>query len=105
LRRANRRATHCSAAQTLNAINEEQESAMNSDTLKGDWKKFKGKVKEQWGKLTDDELERLEGRGDQLAGAIQKRYGIAKEEAERQVKEFEKRCSSCDDSTVERSVP
>jgi uncharacterized protein YjbJ (UPF0337 family) len=47
-------------------------------------------VKEQWGKLTDDELDRIEGHRDQLAGAIQKRYGIAKDEAERQVKEFEK---------------
>lgn len=63
---------------------------MNWDTIKGDWKQVKGKVKEQWGKLTDDELERIEGRRDQLAGAIQKRYGVAKDEAERQVKEFEK---------------
>jgi uncharacterized protein YjbJ (UPF0337 family) len=68
---------------------------MNWDTVKGDWKQFKGKVKEQWGKLTDDELDRIEGRRDQLAGTIQKRYGIAKDEAERQLKEFEKGCDDC----------
>jgi len=68
---------------------------MNWDTVKGDWKQFQGKVKEQWGKLTDDEVERIEGRRDQLAGVIQKRYGIAKDEAERQVKEFEKSCDQC----------
>ena len=43
---------------------------MNWDTVKGDWKQFKGKVKEQWGKLTDDDLNRIEGKRDQLAGAI-----------------------------------
>jgi uncharacterized protein YjbJ (UPF0337 family) len=62
---------------------------MNWDTVKGDWKQFQGKVKEQWGKLTDDDLNRIEGRRDQLAGAIQKRYGIEKDEAERQVAAFE----------------
>ena len=45
---------------------------MNWDTVKGDWKQFKGKVKEQWGKLTDDDLNRIEGKRDQLAGAIEK---------------------------------
>jgi uncharacterized protein YjbJ (UPF0337 family) len=78
--------------------------AMNWDTVKGDWKQFKGKVKEQWGKLTDDELDRVEGRRDQLAGAIQKRYGIAKDEAERQVKEFEKSCDQCA-TTTHRAAP
>jgi uncharacterized protein YjbJ (UPF0337 family) len=68
---------------------------MNWDTAKGDWTTFKGKVKEQWGRLTDDELNKIEGRREQLAGAIQKRYGIAKDEAERQVQSFEKSCS-CD---------
>jgi uncharacterized protein YjbJ (UPF0337 family) len=68
---------------------------MNWDTVKGDWKQFKGKVKEQWGKLTDDELDRIGGRRDQLAGALQKQYGIAKDEAERQVNAFEKNCDAC----------
>jgi uncharacterized protein YjbJ (UPF0337 family) len=68
---------------------------MNWDTVKGDWKQFKGKVKEQWGKLTDDDLSRIEGKRDQLAGAIEKRYGIAKDEADRQVTAFEKQCGEC----------
>jgi uncharacterized protein YjbJ (UPF0337 family) len=66
---------------------------MNWDTVKGDWKQFKGKVKEQWGKLTDDDLRKIDGRRDQLAGTIQKRYGMAKEEVERQLSAFEQRCS------------
>jgi len=70
---------------------------MNWDTIKGDWKQFKGKVKEKWGKLTDDELDMIQGRREQLAGAIQKRYGIAKEEVERQVKDFESSCGTCKD--------
>jgi uncharacterized protein YjbJ (UPF0337 family) len=60
--------------------------------LKGEWKQVRGKVKEQWGKLTDDDLQRIEGKRDQLVGAVQKRYGIAKDEAERQVKKFETTC-------------
>ena len=61
---------------------------MNSDTLKGDWKILKGKIKTAWGDLTDDDIERIEGRRDQLVGTIQKRYGIAREEAERQVEKW-----------------
>lgn len=63
---------------------------MNKDQIAGDWKQFKGKVKEQWGKLTDDDLTVIEGKSDQLAGCIQNRYGVAKEEAERQADEFKK---------------
>lgn len=62
---------------------------MNWDTIKGDWKQFRGKIREQWGELTDDELDRIEGRRDQLLGAMHKRYGIAREEAKRQVRSFE----------------
>ena len=62
---------------------------MNWDTMKGQWKQFRGKVKEQWGELTDDDLDRIEGKRDQLLGAVQKRYGVAKDEAERQLREFE----------------
>lgn len=64
---------------------------MNEQTLKGDWMVLKGKIKEQWGKLTDDDLDVLEGKRDQLAGALTKRYGYAKEEAERQIREFNDR--------------
>ncbi|MER9415866.1 CsbD family protein [Mesorhizobium sp. M0306] len=58
---------------------------MNWDQIKGKSTQFKGKAKEQWGDLTDDDLDRIEGNRDQLLGRIQERYGIAKEEAERQV--------------------
>jgi uncharacterized protein YjbJ (UPF0337 family) len=64
---------------------------MNQEQASGNWNIFKGKVKEQWGKLTDDDLRVLEGNRDQLVGSVQKRYGIAKEEAERQVNEFRNR--------------
>ncbi|MBS7810375.1 CsbD family protein [Roseococcus pinisoli] len=64
---------------------------MNWDTIKGNWKQMTGSVKEQWGKLTDDDLTIIEGRRDQLIGQIQERYGIAKEEAEAQVKSWESR--------------
>lgn len=62
---------------------------MNKEQAAGNWDILKGKVKEQWGKLTDDDLTVLEGNRDQLAGHVQKRYGIAKEEAEKQVREFQ----------------
>ena len=62
---------------------------MNWDTVKGEWKQFRGKVKEQWGKLTDDDLDRIEGKRDQLLGAVQKQYGIARDEAEKQLSRFE----------------
>ena len=65
---------------------------MNEDQLKGDWKQLKGRVKEQWGKLTDDDLTQLNGQRDQLVGKLQEKYGIAKEEAQKQVKEFEGAC-------------
>jgi uncharacterized protein YjbJ (UPF0337 family) len=61
---------------------------MNWDRIEGNWKSFKGKVKEQWGKLTDDDLDRAAGKRDQLAGRIQERYGIAKDEADRQLTEW-----------------
>lgn len=63
---------------------------MNEDTIKGNWKQFKGKVKEQWGKLTDDDLDVIAGKRDQLLGKIQKRHGIAKDEAEKQLSSWEK---------------
>ncbi len=62
---------------------------MNWDTVEGNWKQFSGKVKTQWGKLTDDDLAKAAGKRDQLLGVVQERYGIAKDEAEKQVKKFE----------------
>jgi len=58
---------------------------MNWDRVEGNWKQFKGQVQQKWGKLTDDDLDVLDGQRDQLVGRVQERYGIAKEEAERQV--------------------
>ena len=68
----------------------ERRPLMNWDQMKGNWKQFKGKAKEQWGKLTDDELDQVEGKRDQLVGKIQKQYGLSKEEAERQVGDWER---------------
>ncbi len=64
---------------------------MNRDIVAGNWKQFKGKVKEQWGKLTDDHLDAIAGKRDQLAGKIQEAYGITKDQAEAQIKRFEER--------------
>ena len=61
---------------------------MNEDTLKGQWTQLKGKAREKWGKLTDSDLEMIHGKRDQLVGKIQERYGIAKEEAQKQVDEY-----------------
>lgn len=62
---------------------------MNKDTIQGDWKKLKGKVQEKWGDLTDDDFDRIAGQREQLIGTVQKRYGVAKDEAEKQVKAWE----------------
>ena len=63
---------------------------MNWDRIEGNWKQVKGKVKEQWGKLTDDDIALVKGKRDQLAGKIQERYGIGKDEAERQLSDWER---------------
>lgn len=62
-----------------------KEHVMNWDRIEGNWKQVAGKVKEKWGKLTDDDISVIGGKQDQLVGRIQERYGIAKDEAERQV--------------------
>ncbi|XBS70030.1 CsbD family protein [Acerihabitans sp. KWT182] len=62
---------------------------MNTDQASGNWKQFKGKIKEQWGKLTDDDLTVVEGKREQLIGKIQERYGYGKEAAEKEVKNWE----------------
>jgi uncharacterized protein YjbJ (UPF0337 family) len=61
---------------------------MNSDQFEGKWKQLSGKVKEKWGKLTDDDLAAINGKRDQLVGKLQERYGMAKEQAEKQLDEF-----------------
>jgi len=61
---------------------------MNRDIMEGNWTEFKGKVQQQWGKLTDDDLERIMGKKDELVGKVQERHGIAKDQAEREVDDF-----------------
>jgi uncharacterized protein YjbJ (UPF0337 family) len=64
---------------------------VNWDTTKGHRKQMKGKMKTQWDKLTDDEFHQMEGSRDRLAGQIQDRYGVARDEADRQVRDWESR--------------
>jgi uncharacterized protein YjbJ (UPF0337 family) len=61
---------------------------MNWDRIGGSWKELKGKVKEKWGQLTDDDLEQAAGRRDQLIGALQRRYGYERDRAERELDEL-----------------
>lgn len=63
---------------------------MNKDIFEGNWKQLKGDVQKKWGKLTNDHLDQIEGSREKLAGAIQENYGIARQEAERQIAEWEK---------------
>ena len=62
---------------------------MNLDTIAGNWKQLKGKVKEQWGDLTDDDLTIIDGQFDVLTGRLQERYGYTRDEAEKRLKEWE----------------
>ena len=66
---------------------------MNTDTIKGNWTQLKGKVKERWGKLTDDDLKVIEGKKDQLVGKLQERYGYAREKAQKECDEFYRDCN------------
>jgi len=63
---------------------------MNQDIIKGKWSQLSGKLKEKWGKLTDDDVNQLDGHREYLVGKLQERYGIAKDQADVQVKEFER---------------
>ncbi|HEY8229051.1 MAG TPA: CsbD family protein [Rhodanobacteraceae bacterium] len=63
---------------------------MNEDRIKGQWKQLNGKLKSRWGKLTDDDLQVADGNAEYLAGKLQERYGIARDEAAKQVREFER---------------
>jgi len=65
---------------------------MNWDTIKGQWKQLKGRVKERWGNLTDDEIMQLDGDKDRLVGKLQEKYGYLRDRAEREADEF---CKSC----------
>ena len=67
---------------------------MNQEQVNGNWMQLKGKVQEQWGKLTDNDLTIAQGKIEMLAGRVQERYGVAKEDAQRQVDEFMKKHTS-----------
>lgn len=78
---------------------------MNWDQVEGKWKQYKGQTKERWGKLTDDDLDVIDGRRQQLVGRIQERYGIAKDVAEKQADEFVKALKEEDREEKERTGP
>lgn len=62
---------------------------MNSDIAEGKWKQMTGAIKEKWGKLTDDDLEQVEGRVDKFCGKMQERYGMSREQAEQEFNRFQ----------------
>ena len=65
---------------------------MNSDQIEGNWEQFKGKLKEQWGKLTDDEIDQARGNRQQFVGKVQEKYGDSREVIERQ---YDSLCTEC----------
>jgi len=68
----------------------DRSSEMNEDRIKGQWRQLNGRLKSRWGKLTDDDLRVADGNAEYLAGKLQERYGIARDEAAKQVREFER---------------
>ena len=64
---------------------------MDWDRIEGNWRQFKGRVKQQWGKLTDDDIDRINGRREELEGVLQETYGIAKDQARKDIDDFLKR--------------
>jgi uncharacterized protein YjbJ (UPF0337 family) len=75
---------------------------MNWDQMEGKWKQVKGSVRSRWGKLTDDDLETISGKKDQLVGRIQERYGIHKDEAQRQVDDWNRTLGEDNEAERER---
>lgn len=65
---------------------------MNWDIIKGNWKQLTGKIREKWGDLTDDDLEKIDGKREHLVGKLQERYGYAKDRAEREIDDFSRNC-------------
>lgn len=61
---------------------------MNNDIIKGNWKEIKGKIKQQWGKLTDDDITQMQGTYEELEGTLQKKYGYQKEDAKKAIDTF-----------------
>ncbi len=69
---------------------------MNWDQIAGMWKQWGGRIRQKWGKLTDDDIQHIAGKRDELAGKLQERYGIEKEEAHRQIDEWEREHAEAD---------
>jgi uncharacterized protein YjbJ (UPF0337 family) len=86
------RVASSSGAATVSAF-QQPTGQRHWDRFQGNWKQVTGKAKEQWGKLTDDDFDVVGGRRDQLAGKIQERYGVAKDEAEKQVAEWQRKAT------------
>jgi uncharacterized protein YjbJ (UPF0337 family) len=80
----------------------DKEAHMNRDVLAGKWKQLKGDIKEKWGELTDDDLDRVAGRYDKLAGLLQERYGWAKDRAERELDQY---LNQTPDSEIDANRP
>jgi len=74
------------------SLNLYKEQQMNWDEIAGNWKQLTGKVQQQWGKLTNDDLDVIDGKREELIGKVQARYGVSKEEAEKQVNDFSNNC-------------
>jgi uncharacterized protein YjbJ (UPF0337 family) len=81
-----------------------QEELMNWDQVEGKWKQMKGSVKTRWGKLTDDDLDVISGQKDQLVGRIQERYGIQKDQAQREVDEWNRTLDQENDNARDRDL-
>lgn len=67
---------------------------MNKDIIQGNWRQLKGEAQKQWGRLTNDQIDQVEGNREKLLGFIQKSYGVAKDEAEKQIREWEDRMAA-----------
>jgi uncharacterized protein YjbJ (UPF0337 family) len=77
---------------------------MNWDRIEGNWKQFKGSALQQWGKLTDDQLDVVAGKRDVLLGRIQEVYGISRDEGEKQLAAWQQRMQEINDSS-EATLP
>ncbi len=75
---------------------------MNWNQIEGNWKQFKGIAKQQWGKLTDDQLDVIAGKREQLSGKIQEAYGITKDETEKQLSDWQGRQKETDQSKTDQ---
>jgi uncharacterized protein YjbJ (UPF0337 family) len=73
---------------------------MNKDIIQGNWKQFKGEAQKRWGRFTNDELDQIEGNREKLLGQVQKSYGIAKDEAEKQVRDWEDKMKEWEDKAA-----